>query len=331
MSLVESEDVPEITDANDYYPFGMNHLKTGNAFFGGSYKAYKYNGKELQETGMYDYGARFYMPDIGRWGVVDPLAEMYRRHSPYNYAVNNPIRFTDPDGMSVQDKIKIFNNGNIERTKDDNAYDTITNEDESKSLQIARTNVSESNPTGDSQIGEAKTIPFETPGHDEQPGGTEYTYLKIGNNTAAKQFFDFAAENTGVEFARDRFSFSDGFSSNIIGTNHSPNESISSYFVLPHLNLGGNSFHIISETSGIDYDYSHPLGGNIAPSGFSASFMGKTTPSFYRIVADGGDFKMGTRSIFKSLHVYSSWKWPTPGKGYIKYDDKNATYVGQNK
>ncbi|SHF71935.1 DUF6443 domain-containing protein, partial [Chryseobacterium vrystaatense] len=24
----------EITDANDYYPFGMNHLKTGNAFFG---------------------------------------------------------------------------------------------------------------------------------------------------------------------------------------------------------------------------------------------------------------------------------------------------------
>ncbi|VXC61067.1 hypothetical protein CHRYSEO8AT_790003 [Chryseobacterium sp. 8AT] len=25
---------------------------------------YKYNGKELQETGMYDYGARFYMPDM---------------------------------------------------------------------------------------------------------------------------------------------------------------------------------------------------------------------------------------------------------------------------
>ncbi|WFB67673.1 RHS repeat-associated core domain-containing protein [Chryseobacterium sp. WX] len=140
----------EITDANVYYPFGMNHLKIGNALFGqGTYKNYKYNGKELQETGMYDYGARFYMPDIGRWGVVDPLAEKMIRYSPYNYAYNNPTRFIDPDGMQAEDKIKIFNNGNIERTKDNNAYDTITNEDESKSIQIARTNVTEKNPTGD--------------------------------------------------------------------------------------------------------------------------------------------------------------------------------------
>ncbi len=91
----------EITDANDYYPFGMNHLRTGNSFFGkGIYQNYKYNGKELQETGMYDYGARFYMSDIGRWGVVDLLAEKMRRWSPYNYAFDNPIIFTDPDGRA---------------------------------------------------------------------------------------------------------------------------------------------------------------------------------------------------------------------------------------
>ncbi|MDQ0066036.1 RHS repeat-associated core domain-containing protein [Chryseobacterium lathyri] len=98
-----SAGVLQAIDTNNFYPFGLNHIGGSSYSNFGNYYSYKYNGKELQETGMYDYGARFYMPDLGRWGVVDALAEQMRRHSPYNYAFNNPLRFIDPDGNSPRD------------------------------------------------------------------------------------------------------------------------------------------------------------------------------------------------------------------------------------
>ena len=86
---------------DDYYPFGYE-ISTGTVV--NPKNEYLYNKKELQEElSEYDYGARFYNPVIGRWNVIDPLAEISRRWSPYNYVENDPIRLTDPDGMITVD------------------------------------------------------------------------------------------------------------------------------------------------------------------------------------------------------------------------------------
>ena len=84
-----------VEETNHYYPFGGVFAGTGNV------QAYKYNGKELDaKKGLnwYDYGARMYDAGLGRWHVVDPMAEKYRGMSPYAYCNNSPTINVDLDG-----------------------------------------------------------------------------------------------------------------------------------------------------------------------------------------------------------------------------------------
>jgi RHS repeat-associated protein len=83
-----------------YKPFGEQLSETD--------ERYTYNGKELDETGFYYYGARYYDPTVGRFISRDPLTG--KKESPqtlnrYAYCLNNPLRYIDPAGESIRDTV----------------------------------------------------------------------------------------------------------------------------------------------------------------------------------------------------------------------------------
>jgi RHS repeat-associated protein len=105
-----------LVEETQYYPFGLAMAGISSRALGaggnnsgcGCPNKKGYNGNEIQNkefiggSGLevYDFNARTYDQQLGRFMQIDPLAEVEEQESwtPYHFTFNNPIRYNDPDG-----------------------------------------------------------------------------------------------------------------------------------------------------------------------------------------------------------------------------------------
>lgn len=99
---LELDEAARILSYEEYAPYGST-----------SYQAvrnqtdlprrYRYAGKERdEETGLCNYGARYYAPWLGRWISPDPSG-IADGPNPYVYARGSPVTLSDPDGAFAGD------------------------------------------------------------------------------------------------------------------------------------------------------------------------------------------------------------------------------------
>ena len=98
----------EIVQEKNYYPFGLQH-RGYNSTISGRKHNYGYNAKEFDQSlglNTFDLGARQYDPTIGRFMVVDPMADFINNQSPYSLANNNPVQYVDDYGFGIWNWLK---------------------------------------------------------------------------------------------------------------------------------------------------------------------------------------------------------------------------------
>ncbi|WP_316249756.1 RHS repeat-associated core domain-containing protein [Pseudomonas sp. N40(2020)] len=94
---MELDQNAEIISQEGYYPFGATAWMLAKFLIEVSYRFIRYSGKEMDVSGLYYYGARYYAPWLQRWISADPAGDVDGLNL-YGFVSNNPLIFIDGNG-----------------------------------------------------------------------------------------------------------------------------------------------------------------------------------------------------------------------------------------
>jgi RHS repeat-associated protein len=95
---LELDEAGALISYEEYSPYGTTTYQAGRSAAEVSLKRYRYTGKERdEENGLNYYGARYYVPWLGRWTSCDPSG-IDTGVDIYAYASSNPVVLFDPNG-----------------------------------------------------------------------------------------------------------------------------------------------------------------------------------------------------------------------------------------
>jgi len=93
--VMELNENAVVTSAEGYYPFGETAWMAPESEI--EYRFIRYSGKEMDVSGLYYYGARYYAPWLQRWVSADPAGDVDGLNL-YGFVGNNPIVHVDQTG-----------------------------------------------------------------------------------------------------------------------------------------------------------------------------------------------------------------------------------------
>lgn len=103
---LELDDKANVISYEEYYPYGSTSYQAVDKIIKAAAKRYRYTAKERdEETGFYYYGARYYVPWLGRWTTVEPQG-LQDGTNLYQFVQSQPVNHQEIDGFGWRDFAK---------------------------------------------------------------------------------------------------------------------------------------------------------------------------------------------------------------------------------